>query len=392
VKARGIRYPLRPVVAGPAPRDLNIVWLVAESWRSDMLDPEISPATWEFAGRSLRFTNHFSSGNGTRMGIFGMFYGLYGPCWFPFLEGRRDPVLVDYLLDRGYDIECWTSARFTFPEFDKTVWARVPADRLHEGSPDLQGWENDRRFAGEMLASIDRAPKGKPFFRFEFFESPHARYWFPEECAIRKPYLETFNYASGDMAKQMPLIFNRYVNSCRHLDTQLARIVEGLRERGLLDSTVILMMGDHGEEFMERGRWGHHSSFNRFQTQTPLVLHYPGVVPGVVDRMTSHLDLPATVLGLLGVANPAADYSLGHDLLGPEVRTMTVASGWDDLGIRGADGTVAMPVRWAATSKSGVFDAGDREITGPAAEAGLRGAGDRVRRVLDGLSRFLKDR
>ena len=390
VSARHLKYPKAPVVAGPAARDLNIVWLVSESWRFDMLDPEITPDTWAFAGKSLRFTNHFSAGNGTRMGVFGMFYGLYGPYWFPFLQERRSPVFADYLLDRGYDMECYTSARFTFPEFDKTIWARVPVDRLHEGDPKLSGWQNDRKFTGEFLESIDRAPKGKPFFRFMFFESPHARYYFPPECVIRTPYLETFNYASGDLEKQMPLIFNRYVNSCRHLDTQFARVIRGLEERHLLDSTVVLMMGDHGEEFMERGRWGHHSAFNRFQTQTPLVLHYPGVVPGVVNRMTSHLDLTATVLGLLGVANPPSDYSLGYDLLGPEVRTESVASGWDDLAFRGEKTTVAIPVKRTGISHSIVLDTDDRELPPDQADQVLKDSRDRIKAVLSGLSRFRK--
>ena len=390
VDALHLRYPKAPLVPGPGARDLNVVWLTAESWRFDMLDPEITPETWAFAARSVRFTDHYSSGNGTRMGIFGMFYGLYGPYWFPFLEERRDPAMMDYLLDRGYDVEAFTSARFTFPEFDRTVFARFPADRLHEGAPALLGWQNDRRKVEDLLASLDRRPAGKPFFRFMFFESPHARYHFPDECAIRRPFLDTVNYATMDLGRDMPLIRNRYVNSCRHLDTQFARVIRGLEERGLLDSTVVLLTGDHGEEFMERGRWGHHSAFNRFQTRTPLVLHAPGVAPAVVTRMTSHLDLPATVLGLLGVANPSSDYSLGDDLLGPETRTESVLSGWDDLAFRGKSTTVAMPVRRAGIAGKVVLDADDRALDDAKADVVLAASRDRIQAVLRGLSRFRK--
>jgi membrane-anchored protein YejM (alkaline phosphatase superfamily) len=49
---------------------------VAESLRADALDPEIMPATTEFAARLLRFRAHYSGGNNTRMGMFAMFYGL----------------------------------------------------------------------------------------------------------------------------------------------------------------------------------------------------------------------------------------------------------------------------------------------------------------------------
>jgi membrane-anchored protein YejM (alkaline phosphatase superfamily) len=388
--SKDLVYPKAPLVPGPSPHDRNIVWLVSESWRFDMLDPEITPETWAFAKGSVRFRNHFSSGNGTRMGIFGMFYGLYGPYWFPFLGERRSPALVDYLLGRGYDIEAYTSARFSYPEFDRTVWVRIPKERLHEETPGLPGWQNDRRNVDDLLASLDRVPAGKPFLRFMFFESPHARYYFPEECAIRKPYLETFDYASADLEKDMPLIKNRYVNSCRHLDTQFARVFKGLEERKLLDNTVVIVTGDHGEAFMERGRWGHHSSFDRFQTQVPLILRAPGVPPAEVDRMTSHLDIPATILGLLGVANPPSDYSLGLDLLGPETRNQTVLSGWDDLAVRGPDATVSIPMGRQRLAGAVVLDADDRTLEPDAADRMFRESGGRIQSVLDGLGRFRK--
>jgi len=60
----------------------------------------------------------------------------------------------------------------------------------------------------------------------------------------------------------------------------------------------------------------------------PLVLYVPGMKPAVVDRMTSHLDLPATVMKLLGVDNPPQDYSMGFDLLGDEQRPYTIMTDW----------------------------------------------------------------
>ncbi len=390
VDVRNLVYPRSPLVPGPSARDLNIVWLVAESWRFDMLDPDVTPETWAFAQQSVQFRNHFSSGNGTRMGIFGMFYGLYGPFWFPFLHERRSPALMDYLLERGYDVEAFTSARFSYPEFDKTVWARIAKERLHDGEPGVPGWANDRRHVEALLASLDRVPPGKPFLRFLFFESPHARYFFPEECAIRKPYLKVFDYASSDLERDMPLIKNRYVNSCRHLDTQFGRVIRGMEERRLLEHTIVLVTGDHGEAFLERGRWGHQSAFDRFQTQTPLVLHAPGVPPAVVSRMTSHLDIPATILGLLGVSNAPSDYSLGMDLLGPEVRTETVVSGWDDLAVRGSESTVSMPMGRQRLAGATVLDADDRTLEPEAADRVFRESGARIKRVLEGLARFRK--
>ncbi|HZJ71964.1 MAG TPA: hypothetical protein VFF36_13615, partial [Planctomycetota bacterium] len=60
-----------PLERAPGSRDWNVLWLVAESLRADALDPEIMPATSAFAERATRFDRHYSSGNGTRMGLFG---------------------------------------------------------------------------------------------------------------------------------------------------------------------------------------------------------------------------------------------------------------------------------------------------------------------------------
>jgi membrane-anchored protein YejM (alkaline phosphatase superfamily) len=326
-------YPLHPLREAQDPPRYNIVWLVAESWRADMLDTEIMPAAWKFSERSTRFLRHYSGGNGTRMGIFAMFYGLYGNYWFPFLDAVRGPVLIDVLLARHYQMFLYTSAKFTYPEFDKTVWARIPPDQLHEGDSDLEGWENDRVNVTKLLQDIDSRDPARPFLAFLFFESPHARYYFPPESIIRPEYLKDFNYLTADLKDEIGLIKNRYINSCHHLDSQYKRVIDFLEQRGLLDSTIVIITSDHGEEFMEKGRWGHNSTFSEEQVLSPLVLWVPGRDPAVVDRMTSHLDLPATLLTLLGVENPPSDYSLGFDLFGPDRRTFTIVSDWNNAAI-----------------------------------------------------------
>jgi len=381
---QGLHYPLAEIRQGPHER-WNVVWLVSESLRADSLDPEIMPATWAFAQESTRFTHHYSSGNGTRMGMFGMFYGLYGPYWFPFLEETHGPVLMDVLRKDGYRMSAYTSAAFSYPEFDHTIFAQFASDELHARQTPL-GWRSDRRNTAEFLDEIDRSDPSRPFFQFFFFESPHAPYAYPPETAIRAPALEDMNYATLDLERDMPLIRNRYLNACRHLDTQVARILDHLREKGLLDRTIVVITGDHGEEFMEKGRWGHNSAFTEEQTRPPLVIHVPGRAPETIDRMTSHLDLPATVLGLLGVENPASDYSLGHDLFGPDRRDYTVVSEWNDVAYVDADSKVVFPTRLYGYANQVVTDARDGAVADK--DAVLRAHLPQFTEVLRDLGRF----
>ncbi len=343
-----LNYPLKKLQIDTPARPLNIVWLVAESWRWDMLDPEITPAAWEFAQRSHHFLNHYSGGNGTRMGLFSMFYGLYGPYWFDFLNTRRSPVIMDVLQQQKYQMSMYTSAKFSYPEFDKTLFSSIPRDSLHDNNTG-QGWQRDRKNVTNLIRFIEKQDKNLPFMTFMFFESPHARYYFPEESILRKEYLQDFNYATMDLEKDIELIKNRYINSCHHLDSQFARIIEFLERKDLLKNTIVLLTGDHGEEFMEKGRWGHGSTFVEEQIRTPLILWIPDTGTGPVEKMTSHLDIAPTLLPFLGVKNTPGDYSLGYNLLSDQQRPYTVISDWSRICYAGPRYKMSIPLKAAGS-------------------------------------------
>jgi hypothetical protein len=346
-----LNYPLKKLQIETPEQPMNIVWLVAESWRWDMLDPEITPAAWEFARRSHHFLNHYSGGNGTRMSLFSMFYGLYGPYWFDFLNTRRSPVLMDVLQQQKYQMSMYTSARFSYPEFDKTLFASIPRDCLHDNHTG-QGWQRDRKNVTDLIHFIEKRDPKQPFMTFMFFESPHARYYFPEESILRKNYLQEFNYATMDLEKDIQLIKNRYINSCHHLDSQFARIIDFLEREDLLKNTIVILTGDHGEEFMEKGRWGHGSTFDEEQIRTPLILWIPGTGSGPVEKMTSHLDIAPTLLPFLEIKNPPEDYSLGYNLLSDQQRPYTVISDWSRICYVDPRYKLSIPLNGAGTLKN----------------------------------------
>ncbi len=359
-----LAYPLSPLAfRADAPR-YNVLVLCAESLRADALDPERMPATWAFSQRALRFTQHVSSGNGTRMGVFGLFYGLPGPYWFRFINGRRGPVLLSELQGRGYDVRAFTADDFSYPEFDQTVFADLDRSRLREEGPQghRPSWQRDRSMTGAMLDYLGQRDPAQPFFMYAFFESPHARYDFPPETAVHKPYLEHFDYLTMNLERDIGQIQNRYWNSVRHLDTQIERVLAGLEERHLLENTIVVITGDHGEEFMETGRWGHNSAFSEPQIRVPLVLSVPGHGAGTVNALTSHLDVPATLLGALGVSNPPDDYSMGHSLLDGPPRRWTLVSDWTRVAYLDADGKVALPMKASSFLRFDVSDRSDRPL------------------------------
>lgn len=348
LKIKGkLNYPLNPIQFKQPAKPYNIIWLTSESLRADMLDEKIMPNSWNFAKSAARFTRNYSGGNGTRMGIFTMFTGIPGNYWFTFLESRRGAAIIDVLQHQQYQMSFYTSAKFSYPEFDKTVFAHVPSDQLHDQNKNGTGWENDRDNVSALLSFIDNRDTSRPFFTFMFFESPHARYYFPPESVIATPYRDDLNYATLSkeaLRENIVPIKNRYINSVHHLDMQFGRIFDYLKTHNLLDNTIVIINGDHGEEFMEHGFWGHNSTFVDPQVRTPLVIYTPEMKPLISDQMTSHMDIVPTIMPLLGVTNKSSDYATGYNLLAGEKRTHTYISDWDKVVYVDDDVKITQPV------------------------------------------------
>lgn len=345
-----LNYPLQPVQFAEVKQPPNIVLLVAESLRWDRLTPEIMPNTFALAQRAQHFTQHYSSGNGTREGLFGMFYGLYGSYWSNFLHSQRGPLLMDRVQALNYQLDLRTSARFSYPEFNKTLFASVPLQVQHESDDNLTAWQNDEANASALMDFISKRDRARPFMSFFFFESTHARYTFPDSAIIAKPFLEDVNY--GDMSKEslapkIGQLLNRYTNSAHWIDVQMGRIYTYLEQNNLLDNTIVIVTGDHGEEFLEKGFWGHNSSFVEEQTHTPMVVWMPGMGHADINRMTSHMDIGTTLLQQLGAPAETKNYSLGRNLFDESPRPYIVVSDWHSISVR----TDAMKYRIPYTNR-----------------------------------------
>ncbi len=327
---RNLNYPLVPITRNESRPRYNVVWLACESFRADMLDPEIMPNASKVAEKCVNFKTHYSGGNGTRQGVFTMFYSLYGSYWKYFLENRRGPLFLDWLLEDGYNFKCITSAKFSYPEFDQTVFSSLPKSSLYSDDKGLT-YARDQRNVKKLVDFIRTTDENTPFMAFMFFESPHAPYEFPEECIIRSDYAKDLNYAKVSKSDRFK-IKNRYINACHHLDARLAEVFSVLDEKNLWDRTILVLVGDHGEEFYEKGRLGHNSVFHQEQIRTPLLLHIPGVEPRIYTDLSSHLDIVPMIAPYLGVEGQISNYSLGLNLLDPaQKRNYVILADWSSV-------------------------------------------------------------
>jgi arylsulfatase A-like enzyme len=88
-------------------------------------------------------------------------------------------------------------------------------------------------------------------------------------------------------------------------DEQVGRLLDALRQRELMDETVVTITSDHGEAFGERGHTGHARTVYEEELRVPLLLRVPQVAPRVVEGAVPLFDLMPTHLNLAGVSVPA---------------------------------------------------------------------------------------
>ena len=94
-----------------------------------------------------------------------------------------------------------------------------------------------------------------------------------------------------------------YDNSILRTDWVVSTLYAYLRERGLLDETIVVVLSDHGEAFGERGFEGHARTVFPETTETPLLVSFPFALeePLVVAERTSNVDVWPTLLDLIGL-------------------------------------------------------------------------------------------
>ncbi len=317
----GLLYPREPLrFVAPTQRE-NVVMIVVDSWRADAVTTRVTPNLAALAEESVRFTNHHSGGNATRIGIFSLFYGLPGTYWHDVLAERRPCALVQGFKDQGYEIQVFRSAPIYSPEFDETIFAGVAG--LRRESKGNGPAECDRDLTDDFLAWLAARRDPRPFFTLIFYDAPHA-YDVPADFPREfEPSWKQVDYLALDADMDPEAFQNLYRNAVRWSDHQAGRAIDALRARGLFGTTTILVTGDHGQEFNDLGLayWGHNSNFARYQSHVPMFVRRPGLAPRAIDHTTSHFDVAATLMSdVLGCANPPADHCIGRNLFDPEDR------------------------------------------------------------------------
>lgn len=129
--------------------------------------------------------------------------------------------------------------------------------------------------------------KAGPFFAWVHFYDPHVPYAPPE------PFKSRFK---DDLQ-------GRYDGEIAYTDSYVGKIMEDLENAGVLDETLVVVVGDHGEAFGEHQEFGHSLFCYRENLQVPLIFYNPAILEkGLrIPNRVSIVDVMPTLLELYGI-------------------------------------------------------------------------------------------
>jgi len=333
-----LNYPLQPLSCSATAPFKNILIVLIDSWRADMLSPQVMPqlSAWLNHPGMQVFTNHLSGGNSTVGGVFSLFYSLPHSYWDAFTSQQLPPLLVSHAFELGYEPGIFASSNLSSPAFYRNIFATVPNLRL--GSAGNSSWERDVNAVEDFEKFLQTRNTKKPFFGFIFFDAPHA-YEYPASAARFTP-AKPLNYLLLTHKTDPTPYLNRYKNAVYFNDGLIDRIFTSLRKQGVLENTLVILTGDHGQELNDshKNYWGHNSNFADYQTKVPLVVYDSSRPRTSYSHRTSHHDVAPTILqNVYGCTNPPSDYALGRSLFDTTPRPFTLFYGQTERVIRIGD-------------------------------------------------------
>jgi arylsulfatase A-like enzyme/Flp pilus assembly protein TadD len=283
--------------AGDVKRDdrLNVLLVTLDTTRADRIGAygyakAETPVLDSLAGNGVRFANAYCSTPMTLPSHCSILTGTY-----PLRHKVRNNgayyladeavTLAERLKENGYATSAVVASFNTDSRFGLGQGFDVYDDRFGEDEM-LKTFRSERtadKVADTFLAWLGARPPER-FFSWVHFFDPHAPYEPPP------PYKERF---AGDP----------YDGEIALMDHELGRIVEGLRATGVLDRTLIVLAGDHGESLGEHGESDHGIFIYDATMKVPLILFAPGNLPRglVLDARVRLIDIMPTVLDTLKI-------------------------------------------------------------------------------------------
>lgn len=298
----------------------NLVVIVLESAGARYLDDyegkyQITPNLRRYHEQALIFTDAYATAPSSNRTLVSLTSGIYpNPSYRSLTEESPDlvfPSLPAVLNDRGYRTSFFSSSDWNWQKSDRFLeyrdfdqiedYADITCARQYRFDEVIypeSGGIDDACIADRFINWLGEVPD-QAFASVLWTVQGHYPYYFTGK---------EIDYGVNNFS------FNRYLNAIRHDDEMIGEVLDHLRMRGLDSTTLVVVVGDHGEAFGQHGQTGHAGGIYEESLRVPLYFINPTLFQGGrEDDLAVIKDVPTTVLGLLGVPVPATWQ--GRDLM-----------------------------------------------------------------------------
>lgn len=281
-----------------------IFLFILESVGEKYLDSTVTPNLVKFRDENISFEMAASGGNATMISWYSIFHSQYSLRWSgenARKMGSTGSASLSHLRELGYQIHLYASSELAFYQMNQSIFAKDEGliDTVFAPSQSLKGYERDALVMEELGKDLIQYGGDGHFFVI-FIDSPHFDYSFPKEAAVFTPIIDQINMPKvAHSSAEREEIINRYKNSLHYVDGLLGEFFQ--REKS--KDSVIVITGDHGQEFYDMGNLFHASNLSKEQTRVPLYFRFGDNTPslkGKASNICSHIDIFPTILDYLG--------------------------------------------------------------------------------------------
>ena len=304
-----------PVIS-PAKNKPNVLMVVVEGLRSDMFNAENMPQLYESKADWLVLPNHYSSGANSGTGDFGAVSGL-SALYYASHRNSESPILPFELLKAlGYKLSLYFTKSMRYDRVYENLFERSGFRVVQPSVRDEATW--DKLLVESYNSELGSEPLDRLRFDFLRLNVTHFNYYYPPQFEHFTPAATSaLSLASGrkrEFEQYKVGLKNRYFNSVLYADSLISELVNSLKALKRWDNTVVVIIGDHGEEFWEKGSFGHSFGLNNEQIKTVGLIHLP--TPTTTHySYTSHCDIMPTLFDYLGLYDQVAKLMVGKSLL-----------------------------------------------------------------------------
>jgi len=320
-------YPKNELVCQSDSNSDNVLIILIDALRPEMINGEIMPNTTKFFTDSISFENHYSGGTSSRMGMFSLFYGLPSTYWRVFHDNLEPALMITKFHESNYDIQAISSSGLGSPAvLDRTAFAGIssinlkPLDDSEKASLEL--------VTDHWIDTINDYEESKSFTLLHY--DPPINESDPNES------LNIKNRFSRKDELSHNLEVSRYIQSIRDVDREIGRVTDVLQARDMLKDTIVIMTSDHGYELDDyrTNYYGHSSNYSPAQTNVPLKIIWPNRDSQEFLFRSSHHDFVPTLLKeVLGCSNSYSDYTTGNNLFDQKPWKYLIAGSYDSFAV-----------------------------------------------------------